>query len=101
MEAVERMLSEREGEFRAALQAYMPNAPVGVGGEYFKVLRLWETEVLGRQGDDYRVRVVFDSNTPGELIGTNTVRTTRAVEAVVLVKADGGSLEVTGHEFVR
>ena len=99
-EAVERLLRERAAEFLVALQAYMPNAPINVGGEFFRIARLWETEVLGRQGDDYRVRVVFDSSAPGNLTATGTAGGIARV-AIVLVKADGGSLEVTGHEFMR
>ncbi len=98
LDAVERLLSEREVAFRQTLQAYLDRhgllgAPVSLS-----VVRVLEAEVLGIDGDAYRLRVLFNGYDPGMTSGAWSRAANFAEEITVLLAVNGVDFEIVGHE---
>ena len=106
LEAVERLLRERQPELVDALNAYFPSVLTEFTRPFVRVSFIWGIEVLGRRGDSYRVNVTFDvrksfndSYNYYGMLGDPVYGVPR--DAVVLVKTTGTELEITGHEYVQ
>lgn len=101
LEAVERLLQERQPELLDALNAYFPSVFTEFAAPFIGVVRIWEIDVLGRKGNSYRIRMVFDTSGPF-LTFNQTVSLALVVprDAIVLVRMTGAELEIAGHEYV-
>ena len=93
LEAVERLLREREKAFRTVLHAYLArNQTENIGGRVSGVIsRLWQTEALGAEDDTYRIRVLYY---------TRDGQYQRFGDIVVFLKINGEDFEIVGHEFL-
>jgi len=93
LEAVERLLGEREEAFRRVLQAYVARnwiEKLGSRGDGM-ISSLRQSEVLGAEDDTYRIRAMFYMRGGG---------VPDFGDIVVFLKIDGEDFEIVGHELV-
>ncbi len=99
LDAVERLLSEREVAFRQTLQAYLDRHGLLGAPESLKVMRVLKAEVLGIDGDAYRLRILLEGSDRDSWPGSRFQAAIFADEITVFLTVDGEDFEIVGHEI--